>query len=296
MRYEGIRGRPGAQAVGTKYPHIHRLAHPLPGPHPHHRCLIISTRRVVDNERDALYNIPSTVQPIGSTAFGLRDALSPIRHLNPIPFAVRSGTALGADGTYVLTGYAIHPYYDGSIGSPDVATVRVDGELSVLLYPLPRGHATGLEVGQPVGTVGFPVEVEELLPYKRVHIATFKDGTISALRPFSASDPDTSSGNTPLVQHNLDLSPGTSGSPIIDYRGWMVAINNAGTVSIGFDIRTGRPKRVPTGNIGFGIRVDEVWTMVDWLDASASAATHRIAPSKRAYPGVYRAFPEGWDR
>ena len=34
MGCKGIRGPTGARAVGTKYPHIHRLAHPLPGPHP----------------------------------------------------------------------------------------------------------------------------------------------------------------------------------------------------------------------------------------------------------------------
>ena len=78
MGCEGIRGRTGARAVGTNCPHIHRLAHPLPGPRPHYRRLIISTRLDqegwVDNERDALYNIPSTVQPIG-----------PAAHLTPAP-------------------------------------------------------------------------------------------------------------------------------------------------------------------------------------------------------------------
>ena len=44
MGCEGIRGRTGARAVGTSYPHIHRLVHPLPGPHPRYRRLI-STRR-----------------------------------------------------------------------------------------------------------------------------------------------------------------------------------------------------------------------------------------------------------
>ena len=44
MGCEGIRGRTGARAVGTSYPHIHRLVHPLPGPYPRYRRLI-STRR-----------------------------------------------------------------------------------------------------------------------------------------------------------------------------------------------------------------------------------------------------------
>ena len=226
-------------------------------------------------------------------AIGLRDALAPIAHLRPIPFAVQSGTAIGSSGTYVLIGFDVHPHYDGTASSPDVAVIdiHIEGDLPVLLDLLPGQHATELQVGQPIATMGFPGEVSH--PYTVAPIATFKEGTISALRPFSLSAVPTPA-NTTFVQHNLDLSGGTSGSPIIDSEGWVVAINNAGTETLVFDARTGHPQRVPTGNIGFGIRVDEAWGLIDYFDSSV-ATTRRVAATRRKVLGTYQAFPRNWD-
>ena len=42
-------------------------------------------------------------------ARGLRDQLATLSYLDPIPFAVRTGTVIGAGTTYVLTGYFVHP-------------------------------------------------------------------------------------------------------------------------------------------------------------------------------------------
>ena len=52
MGREGIRGRTGARAVGTSYPHIHRLVHPLPGPYPRYRRYrrLILTRTAILGE------------------------------------------------------------------------------------------------------------------------------------------------------------------------------------------------------------------------------------------------------
>jgi hypothetical protein len=224
-------------------------------------------------------------------ALGLRDNLAAIAHLNPIPFAVQSGTVIGGSGTYVLTGYAVHGGYDGTAHSPDVAIIHLDGELPVFLDLLPDEHSAALAVGERVATMGFPGELQYV--YSVAPIATFKEGTISALRPLSPADPDTSPANTAFVQHNLDLSPGTSGSPIIDQYGWVIAINNAGTSGIGFDPMTGQPTRIPSGNIGWGIRIDKVWELIAAIDASNSAP--RILPARRASPDTYDPHPENWD-
>ena len=226
-------------------------------------------------------------------AIALRDTLNAVLHLQPIPFAVQSGTAIGGDGTYVLIGFDVHPHYDGTASSPDVAVIdiHIEGDLPVLLDLLPAQHAPELQVGQPIATMGFPGEVNH--PYTVAPIATFKEGTISALRPFSLSAVPTAA-NTTFVQHNLDLSGGTSGSPIIDREGWVVAINNAGTETLVFDERTGQPQRVPTGNIGFGIRSDEAWRLIDYFDSSVGS-TRRVATATREVLGTYEAFPENWD-
>ena len=184
-------------------------------------------------------------------------ALRDVSHLDPTPFALKSRSAYGGPDTYLLNEYYIHLDYDGTTSSPDVAAFFVDAEFThaQLLPLLPRALAPYIRVGQPIGTMGFPGEISD--PFATVPIATFKDGTISALRPFHNLSPTPE--NSRFVQHNLDLSAGTSGSPVFDHSGWVIAINNAGTDRIVFDQITGRPQRIPSGNLGFGIRVDELW-------------------------------------
>ena len=106
-----------------------------------------------------------------------------------------------------------------------------------------------------------------------------------------------------ILQHNLDLSGGTSGSPIFDHEGWIVAVNNAGTEALVIDQRTGEPRRVPSGNIGFGIRADEAWDFIEWVDSAlvkpiaGDEGVHLKALPQRGYPHpAYRPFPPGWAR
>ena len=159
----------------------------------------------------------------------------------------------------------------------------------------------GLRVGQPVATMGFPGEIAAL--NTMVPLATFKDGTISALRPLRPEAEAVTPENSRFVQHNLDLSGGTSGSPIFDHEGWIVAINNAGTEALVIDQRSGEPRRVPSGNIGFGIRVDEAWNFIEWeRDAGSAKAIAGHGPivlkeaSPRYYPHpAYHPFPPDWE-
>ena len=63
------------------------------------------------------------------------------------------------------------------------------------------------------------------------------------------------------------------------------------------DQNTGQPSRIPTGNIGFGIRVDEVWELIDMSIAGKAVAlpvsSHRRERLDRS--GVYLPFPLNWD-
>lgn len=229
---------------------------------------------------------------------GLGDVLGVLAALGPVPFAVKSGTPIGGSDTYVLNSFFTHPGYDGTTLSPDVALLVVNAELADPLTFLPRALATELRVGQPVGTMGFPGEIEEL--NTSVPIATFKDGTISALRPYEPNTTVFSPANNRFVQHNLDLSGGTSGSPVFDHRGWVIGVNNAGTEALVINQNTGEPTRVGTGNIGFAIRVDDVWDFIDFFSSAKRATLEREGarrPSpmiRRSYHGSYRPFPSDW--
>ena len=232
---------------------------------------------------------------------GLIDLLDEFQEHDPHPFAVKSGTRIGGTETHELSSYLEHPAYDGSTQSPDIGVLVVETEFTNVPSLLPREMTYGLRVGQPVATMGFPGEIAAL--NTMVPLATFKDGTISALRPLRPEAEAVTPGNSRFVQHNLDLSGGTSGSPIFDHEGWIVAINNAGTEALVIDQRSGEPRRIPSGNIGFGIRVDEAWNFIEWERDAGSAkavAGHRPVALKEASPRLYtypayHPFPPDWE-
>ena len=232
-------------------------------------------------------------------AEGLSDVITNLAILGPTPFAVKSGTVIFGPDTHILETFFVHPEYNGSTLSPDVAFLLVGETESPVPAFIPQEFADDLRVGEPIGTIGFPGEVAGI--NTTVPIGTFKDGTISALRPYSPNTPIVSPANNKMVQHNLDLSGGTSGSPIFDHLGWIIAVNNSGTEELVIDAVTGEPARVPTGNIGFGIRADEVWSFIDWLGSGKPIALPKPVPPRwpRGMVGyhheVYQPFPPNWD-
>ena len=147
-------------------------------------------------------------------------------------------------------------------------------------------------MGQPIGTLGLPGELQEL--YGTLPVATFKDGTISALRPYSPDEPAITPSNSRVLQHNLDTTGGTSGSPIFDHRGFIMAVNFA---AYGIPVVVPEPDGMRVEvyfipmNLGVAVRVDEVWAMVDMIDAEAAPPT----PQGREPFDSYQAFPENWN-
>ena len=167
-----------------------------------------------------------------------------IDHLDPRPFAVKSGTEIGGADTYWLETFWIHPAYDGTAGTPDAALLIIDAELTDLPFFLPRDQVQDLSVGQPIATIGFPKELSG--ESVTVPIATFKDGTISVLKPFVDEVPTPE--NSRVIQHNLDLTGRTSGCLIFDHQGYIIGMNFAGIFRVVYDEQTGKPTRVPTEN------------------------------------------------
>ena len=229
-----------------------------------------------------------------------------IADLNPRPFAVKSGTEVGGSDTYWLRYFWVHPGYDGTAGSPDAALLTIDANLTDLPFFLPRDQVQGLKVGQPIGTIGFPEERSG--EAVNVPIATFRDGTISALRPFGDEVPTPE--NSRVIQHNLDLPGRTSGSLIFDHSGYIIGMNFAGIFRVVYDDQTGQPTRVPSNNPGLAIRVDELWRLYDLasgagriatgLSGAGAAGTGEDIPlvlePEQDYPhDAYVAFPRNWN-
>ena len=170
--------------------------------------------------------------------------------------------------------YWQHPEWDGDNSSPDVGLLEIyEGHISRRVTLATSSEARRLRVGAPIATLGFPGELQggddwaDFFP-----IATFKNGTISALRPRFEGQSYTAPHDTYIVQHNLDISGGTSGSPIFDASGRVVAINNA-DISYWVDIGDTQARITQTA-LGFGIRADKIHEALSAVGVAAKPMPH----------------------
>ncbi len=183
-------------------------------------------------------------------------------------------TELAYQENYFFIGtYWLHPQWEAeNLGSPDVGALRIsEGFIGRRARLATSREVYRLRIGAPIATLGFPGELQggelsDLFP-----IGTFKNGTISALRPSFRGELYTAS-DTYVVQHNLDLSGGTSGSPIFDAAGQVVAINNAGIENVVLNIG-GAPARISQAALGFGIRADKIHELLDEAGVAAKPTT-----------------------
>ena len=177
---------------------------------------------------------------------------------------------------FVIWEYSYHSQWDNEdINSPDVGTLQIlDGHISRRTILATYSEVFRLKVGAPIATLGFPGELQGFRDLGALYpIATFKNGTISALRPRFEGYPYNAPRDTYIVQHNLDLSGGTSGSPIFDVSGKVVAINNAGIDYDVLDVEGGTT-RVGQAALGFGIRADKIHELLNEAGVAAKRTTH----------------------
>ena len=66
----------------------------------------------------------------------------------------------GEEGTFAIVGEGwLHPDYDGTPFTEDVGLLSIDGEVPVGLKLLPKEMVNDIDLGQPVGTLGYPGEL-----------------------------------------------------------------------------------------------------------------------------------------
>ncbi len=179
---------------------------------------------------------------------------------------------------FFISQYSTHGLWDpADLSSPDVGALHVrEGSMPRLIPLATVSEALRLKVGSRVATLGFPGELQGGNLDHLYPIATFKDGTVSAVRPpfqgerYSARD-------AYVVQHNLDLSGGTSGSPIFDETGKVLAVNNAGISNVVLTLG-GAPARISQAALGFGIRADKIHELLDQAGFAAKAVATAETP------------------
>lgn len=131
----------------------------------------------------------------------------------------------------------VHPDFNGdSTTSPDIGIIETDLTLPVVLDIADQSTLEELHVFDEMRLCGFPADVTAVFDMLALITgegfrprATCLSGAISALRPFDPSVPATSS-NSQLIQHDIATTGGTSGSPLFNDSGQVVAINAATTL------------------------------------------------------------------
>ena len=229
---------------------------------------------------------------------GLEERLDILSDRNPEAVAFRSGSMFRGQDAYVIPGPGfIHPAYDPTeaVGdTPDVGVFFLDDMLAEEgLSVLPREHVDGLRIGQPVATLGFPGELQFTGgDADNMVNATFKDGTISALRIRGSGDAE-----YVQVQYNFDATGGTSGSPVFDQHGWVIAVHFA-SIEARVTDTDGDPVRVGVGSLNSGMRVDAIW---DFIECCTTPAAMPLRDGgrplhQRTYPFTeYQPVPENWN-
>jgi V8-like Glu-specific endopeptidase len=170
--------------------------------------------------------------------------------------AVRDGGTLDLDYSYELDKFAIHPGYDSTAKyTYDFAIVTIKkGTLTDTCLFETNSNLNSLMVGCHIATIGFPGETNDLNTVNPT--ATYKSGTVSALRPFVPDKTPSNNLTNVVIQHNFNTTGGTSGSPVFNKQGKVIAIHKSGEYEWIKNIDSSWT-RIPVGSLGYSIRIDQ---------------------------------------
>lgn len=161
--------------------------------------------------------------------------------------------------TYEVVKWKSHKDYNNKAFSADVALVKLqlgDEKLPVAVELAGTEELTHLAPGLPIYTMGFPGKVMN----EKRPAADFRAAVISRLTDYD-NEPRSGDANK-VVWHSALTSKGTSGSPIFNANGRVVAVNNGGLSARRVyikDAKTGAMSEdvaYDATGLNFGIRVD----------------------------------------
>ncbi len=184
--------------------------------------------------------------------------------------AVKSGRRVVArmnkrpDQTWRVVNWSRHKDYDGSAFSEDVGLVRLEltGELPVVVPVASWLEVIALGPGQPIYTLGFPGKVMN----PDAPSADLRAAVISRVTDFENST--SMPGSNRMVWHSALTTKGTSGSPIFDAKGRVVAVNN-GVLSARKIVVRGDNGRLEedigydANGLNFGVRADALTELLE---------------------------------
>jgi V8-like Glu-specific endopeptidase len=123
---------------------------------------------------------------------------------------------------YRLTGWKAHLSYDKKalVPTPDLGMITVDGPLPTVVSIADAEQLQLLGSGSQIFVFGFPGDLSNV----RSPVATLTEGVVGRMTALDGTA--VSSGKRHLLQYSAFTSKGTSGSPVFDKFGRVVAVNS----------------------------------------------------------------------
>jgi S1-C subfamily serine protease len=172
-------------------------------------------------------------------------------------FAAPNG---GSGSRYQITSWLPHPGYNAAAERPtaDIGVMRVAGQMPSAVALADTAHLGTLKPGMQIFVFGFPGDLNDV----QSPVATLTQGVVGRLTTFDGKAGDATTQH--LLQYSAFTTKGTSGSPVFDKRGRVVAVNSGyyqGKSRIRIeDPTTGKAEEANVSRdlsgYSFGIRID----------------------------------------
>jgi S1-C subfamily serine protease len=166
----------------------------------------------------------------------------------------------GGGARYRVADWKAHPGYDPASTRPtaDVGLLHIKGSMGDLVTLADASELEDVRPGVPIFVFGFPGDLNDV----RSPVATLTEGVIGRLTTFDGKQGDASAQS--LIQHSAFVTKGTSGSPVFDRNGRVVAVNSGyyqGKSRVRIDdLVTGETKEAEVSRdlsgYSFSVRVD----------------------------------------
>jgi hypothetical protein len=137
--------------------------------------------------------------------------------------------------------------------SVDVGWMEPESELSAFLPLAPANELKAVATGDLMFTYGFPGRLNDVSAPE----ATFVEGVVGRVTTIDGRNPEL--GDTQLIQHSAFSTGGTSGSPVFNAAGHVIAVNTGG-----YSEQDGSQKSTRTlAGYNFAMRVDLLQTLLN---------------------------------
>ncbi len=216
-------------------------------------------RTLYDQSKKGLFMLASGGQGF-CTAFAVRPSVLATNAHCVVAAQKNGGTVVALENegrgavSYSVIDMHAHPSYrdnDANALTPDVALINISGKAATVLTLATPQELAAIGPGDAVGLIGFPGRLMDTAN----PAATFLGAHVG--RVTTAKGRPGSFAETWLVQHDAPTTHGTSGSPIFNDKGHVIAVNAGGYLEGDQETVAGRKTEVVKASpYKFGMRID----------------------------------------